>query len=117
MSGPPLVIDCRRVPAPHRLRGNFSNHAGRCGPWANECFDAAWKRLGCRQNGILVSRKTPMKSRFVGPVLFAVAFAFFLNANARPQESDRAKTGGAAAHAQKAKASPLKLVGAILVPG
>jgi DNA-binding beta-propeller fold protein YncE len=58
-----------------------------------------------------------MKSRFVGPVLFAVAFAFFLTANARPQESDRAKTGAAAAHAQKAKASPLKLVGAILVPG
>jgi DNA-binding beta-propeller fold protein YncE len=59
-----------------------------------------------------------MKSRVVAVVLFALALTFPLNVEARPgQQDDHAKSGAPAAHTRNAAKKPVKLVGAILVPG
>jgi DNA-binding beta-propeller fold protein YncE len=59
-----------------------------------------------------------MNSRALGVALVAVAFALILNVDARPRpQSGPAEKSSAAAYARAGMKKPLKLVGAILVPG
>jgi DNA-binding beta-propeller fold protein YncE len=59
-----------------------------------------------------------MKSRVIGAVLVALALAFILetDVHSRPQ-NDHAGTSSTATHPRIAAKKPIKLVGAILVPG
>jgi DNA-binding beta-propeller fold protein YncE len=59
-----------------------------------------------------------MNSKALGVALVAVAFALILNVDARPRpQSGPAEKSSAAAYARAGMKKPLKLVGAILVPG
>jgi DNA-binding beta-propeller fold protein YncE len=59
-----------------------------------------------------------MKPRVAGTVSLGVAIAFVLTVQARPRQGDEhAKPHETAAHSRNAAQKPMKLVGAILVPG
>ena len=58
-----------------------------------------------------------MKCRIMGVFLFTLAFAFIRNLGARPQTGDQAKTKAPASRIRSGTNKPLKLAGAILVPG
>jgi len=59
-----------------------------------------------------------MKSRVAGVAFFGVALSFILNMYAHPRQADEhAKTHATAAHLGNGAQKPMKLVGAILVPG
>jgi DNA-binding beta-propeller fold protein YncE len=59
-----------------------------------------------------------MKPRVAGTVFLGVAIAFVLTVQAHPRQEDgHAKPHATAAHSRNAAQKPMKLVGAILVPG
>jgi hypothetical protein len=59
-----------------------------------------------------------MKPRAAGGVFLGLALSFTLNASPHPRQGDeRTKTHATAAHSRNGAQKPLKLVGAILVPG
>ena len=59
-----------------------------------------------------------MKSKTIGVIFVALSVSFILDAGARPQpQENSAKKPSTATHPKTAAKKPLKLVGAILVPG